>query len=80
MESAWDMDVHTNFGDIYVGGDFTDSLVVAGSVYPASGESDSYIIKYNSLGMFQWIWTCGSSEQDVCLSIATDAAGNCCFS
>lgn len=80
MESAWDMDVNTFSGDIYVCGDFTDSLVVDGSVYPASGESDSYIIKYNSLGMFQWIWTCGSSEQDVCLSIATDAAGNCCFS
>ncbi len=79
MERAWDLAVDYPQSDIFVSGEFTDSLTVDMVTYYGNGLSDCFIIKYNELGQVEWTKTFGSSEGDVCLSISVDASGNCYF-
>lgn len=75
MESAWDIitDLH---GNIYVTGSFTDSMRVGATTIYGSGLDDIFVVKYDSNGDFIWARSFGSSEEDVALSIATDAEEN----
>jgi len=79
MERSWDLAVDYGQSDIFVGGEFTDSLYINGVSYPSQGLSDGYLIKFNDSGQLQWVKTFGSIEEDVCLSIDVDDAGNCYF-
>jgi hypothetical protein len=79
MESAWDLAVDYGQGDIFVSGEYTDSLTIGGTTYQALGLSDCFIAKYDESGLLQWVKTFGSVEQDVCLSIDVDDDGNCYF-
>ena len=76
MERVWDMaaDAESN---IYITGDFADSLFVGGYSYPGFGLMDSYVMKYSPSGNLLWAYTFGSGAEDVPLSIDTDAQGNC---
>lgn len=42
----------------------------------SAGNSDSYLVKYNSSGTFQWARTWGTSNQDSTSDIAVDSDGN----
>jgi hypothetical protein len=82
MESAWDLAVDQDPvypQHIWVGGEFTDSLVVNGVSYISNGLSDCFVTKYGVEGQLQWVQVFGSTEPDICLSIASDIDGNCYF-
>ncbi|MDD4223499.1 MAG: hypothetical protein PHD87_02805 [Candidatus Cloacimonetes bacterium] len=82
MESAWDLAVHP-FDmfpqDIWVCGEFTDSLTLGGVSYPSQGLSDCFVAKFGTDGSLHWVRTFGSNDGDVALSIAADQYGNCYF-
>jgi len=76
MSRIWDItsDAQNN---IYVAGDFTDSLLVAANYLPGFGLADSFIAKYNSDGNLLWATSYGSTDEDVALGVGVDAMGNC---
>lgn len=82
MESAWDLAVHPYDSfpqEIWVCGEFTDSLTIGGVSYPSNGLSDCFVAKFGIDGTLHWVRTFGSNDGDVALSIAADADGNCYF-
>lgn len=46
------------------------------SMYPGSGLSDVFLLKYNQNGEFQWIRTAGGESYEEPYDIAIDASGN----
>ncbi len=44
-------------GKLYVGGDFPDTLVVDGNIFPQNGSKNFFISKYNNLGVREWTQT-----------------------
>lgn len=75
MERLWDISCDAS-SNIYVAGDFSDSLCVNGQTYHGYGLADSFVLKYNPAGELQWAQSFGSPAEDVALSIAADAEGN----
>ena len=75
MERVWDIGCDAS-SNIFITGDFSDSLYVNGQSYPALGLGDSYVIKYSPEGNFLWAKCFGSTNEDVALSVDTDSAGN----
>ncbi|MDD3143497.1 MAG: hypothetical protein PHG32_04815, partial [Candidatus Cloacimonetes bacterium] len=65
--------------DIWVCGEFTDSLTIGGGSYPSLGLSDCFVAKFGVDGSLHWVKTFGSTDGDVALSIAADLDGNCYF-
>ncbi len=76
MSRIWDItsDAQNN---IYVAGDFTDSLLVGSNYLPGYGLADSFIAKYSSDGELVWAKSYGSNDEDVALGVGVDALGNC---
>jgi hypothetical protein len=76
MERAWDIacDQESN---IFVAGEFSDTMLVNGVAYPCSGAPDSYVIKYSPSGDVLWVKTFASPNEDIALGVGTDASGNC---
>ncbi len=66
-------------GNVYVTGTFSSSHVIFGTdslpITP-SGYMDIFTVKYNSMGVEQWLRTAGDDNNDQGWSIATDPAGN----
>lgn len=82
LEAPWDLAVdasQSNAGEFYVGGEFSETLTVNGTDYPGMGLSDCFIIKYSAQGNVLWVRAVGSTEADICVSLAADASGNCYF-
>jgi hypothetical protein len=79
MERAWELATDAAGDHIWVGGEYSQSITVNGITYNAVGLADAYIAKYDSSGNVLWFKTFGSTEEDICLSVAADAAGNCYF-
>lgn len=79
MERAWELAADASGSHIWAGGEFSGSITVNGVNHPAVGLSDAFVAKYDSLGDLLWFRCLGSPEEDVCLSLAVDPAGNCYF-
>lgn len=75
-ERVWDIAADGE-SNIFVAGDFNDSLYVDGQSYPGFGLMDSYVMKYSPAGNLLWAKTFGSTGEDVALSVDTDLQGNC---
>lgn len=76
MERIWDIE-SDSASNIYVAGDYADSLVVNGQSYAGYGVTDSFVLKYSSAGTFLWARAFGSATEDSAISLATDPIGNC---
>ena len=76
MERVWDIETDAS-SNIYLIGDFADSLCVNGQSYAGYGVSDSFVMKFSSSGAFIWAQTFGSVAEDSAISVATDPLGNC---
>ncbi len=74
MSRIWDITSGAN-SDIYVCGDFTDSLRVNGSYLPGFGLADSFVICYEASGALQWAKSWGSTDEDVALGVGVDSFG-----
>lgn len=76
MDRVWDMALDP-LGNIYVTGEFVDTLQVGNIIIPGWGLSDIFVAKYTSNGVPVWAKAFGGTEGDVGISIDADAAGNC---
>jgi len=75
MERIWDMASDTD-DNIFIVGEFTDSLALDDCMLFGSGLTDSFVLKMNSGGEALWGACLSSTEEDVCLGVGTDAQGN----
>ena len=65
------------WGNVFMTGSFTGSLMTFGSLTVANkGLDDLFIAKYNESGNVLWAKSEGGSREDNCYSVATDGAGN----
>ena len=82
-DSSFDrgLDIAIDSSDnIYVTGYFMDTVNFGGGnvtvTDPSSGGSDLFVLKLNSSGEFQWVYTVGGSENDNGKGIDVDSSGN----
>lgn len=66
-------------GNVYVGGTFSGTVNfpgAKGSTSSTQGTLDAFLIKYNYLGVFQWVNTFGSTSDDSIYALCIDSADN----
>lgn len=64
-------------GNLYVTGHFiSTSINFGGTVLTNAGNWDSFIVKYNALGIVQWAKRIGGTNADWIYDITTDRSGN----
>ena len=70
-------------GNVYVTGRggavvtaFSSNGVAFGTTLTSSGGFDTFIVKYNTSGIVQWVARVGSTGDDTAYAIATDSSGN----
>lgn len=75
MERVWEIVADHN-GNLFLTGEFVDTLVVDGNEFPGAGLTDTYLIKLDSAGNLLWANTLISTNDNAGLGIGVDAAGN----
>jgi hypothetical protein len=72
-------------GNVYVTGQcgsgvvvtaFSSNGVAFGTTLPSSGNTDAFIVKYNTSGIVQWVARVASTAADIGYGIASDSSGN----
>ncbi len=63
-------------GDVYLTGNFADSVSFDGSTLVASGPEDAFIALYTSEGTLKWVRSGGGVGHDWGQSVAVDSEGN----
>ena len=63
-------------GNIYVTGEFTDTISIGTATLVSAGLEDVFVAKYDALGNFLWAISGGSSGTEIANSIKADALGN----
>lgn len=64
------------FGNVFVAGTFTGTVVVGKTTLSSNGSMDIFITKLNHTGTTVWTIQSGGPAKDVVTDIATDSAGN----
>ena len=65
------------YDNLYVAGNFTDTLTVAGSsLISNNGSSDLFLVKFNANSEFQWVKKFGGSDADAVEDLTADHLGN----
>jgi hypothetical protein len=62
--------------NVYVAGEFGGTITIGTANLISSGNSDLFISKFSSNGIFQWAVKAGGTSDDAASSIRTDANGN----
>ncbi|HLG33568.1 MAG TPA: T9SS type A sorting domain-containing protein [Bacteroidia bacterium] len=62
--------------NIYVAGEFEDTLTIGTATLISAGASDIFLARYNSAGTLQWAVRAGGTGLDAASSIGTDGGGN----
>lgn len=68
---AWGLTMD-NAGKIYIGGEFNDALIFAGSQLSTTGSSDVFVACYDSLGTELWAKKAGGNYEDRARGIGSD--------
>ena len=63
-------------GNILLTGIFSQTVDFGGGTVSSEGEFDFFVLKLNSAGAYQWVYTAGSNNDDEGLSIDTDSNNN----
>jgi hypothetical protein len=63
-------------GNVYICGDFNGTTKFCEESFTSAGESDFFLAKYNSSGVFQWANRGGSTGDDWCTNLAIDKNDN----
>lgn len=64
-------------GNCYVAGTISGDVAIENSNVISTGGKDAFIAKYNLKGDLLWTLQGGGIEDDECMTITTDAGGNC---
>ena len=69
-----------NSSNVYFTGYYSDTLTFENSFLPNTGNSDIYLAKYNSSGVFQWVKNAGGNAEDggFGLQVLTDGSAYLC--
>ncbi len=69
--------ITTDFdGNIFIAGEFEDSVIVGGTQVNAIGYYDVYLAKFDASGNSQWVETGGGIFDERAFSLTTDPSGN----
>ena len=74
FDGGRDIDVDSS-GNVYVTGYFDTNVDFGGGAVISSGK-DIFVIKLDSDGNFQWVYTAGGTGGDLARAITTDSSGN----
>ena len=78
-------DSNTDFGwaletdssnNSYITGYFQDTVNFGGGNITSAGNKDVFVLKLNSSGVFQWVYTAGGTDEDVSYGLDIDSSGN----
>ncbi|MBX3042259.1 MAG: choice-of-anchor D domain-containing protein [Candidatus Kapabacteria bacterium] len=64
------------YGNIYVTGQFTETINVEGKILTSEGKEDIFIAKFSPDGELEWLTKLGGPESDVANEIEVDFFGN----
>lgn len=64
-------------GNCYVAGTISGDVAIENTTLTSAGGKDACIVKYNSKGNLMWTLQGGGPADDDCMTITTDAGGNC---
>ncbi len=64
-------------GNSYVAGSISGEVMFGNTKITSAGNKDACIAKYSSKGELMWVTQGGGTENDECMTISTDATGNC---
>lgn len=76
LDRAWDMALDSQ-GNIYITGEFVDTLQIGNIIIPGRGLTDVFITKFDTQGNVLWAKVFGGTGSETGLGIDTDAFGNC---
>lgn len=62
--------------DIYIGGNYSDTLLISGQMVVSNGGRDMVLIKYDSQGTLEWASSAGGTELDELNGLELDIQGN----
>lgn len=65
-----------NNGDVYITGYFENTINFGTTTQTTAGNTDIFVIKYNSFGSFQWGQSAGGINMDIGYGITIDTIGN----
>jgi hypothetical protein len=75
LDRVWDIALDTQ-GNIYVTGEFVDTLQAGNLIVNGFGLSDIFVVKYSPQGNPIWAKAFGGIDGDIGLGVDTDLAGN----
>jgi hypothetical protein len=64
-------------GNVYIAGSISGEVSLEKSKVTSVGEKDACVAKYDTKGTLMWVIQGGGEEEDGCMSISSDQAGNC---
>jgi len=77
-ERIWDIKAGKS-GNIFITGEFSDTLEIGNKKFPSEGLSDLFLAKFDPEGNLVWMKTYGSHNEDIAIAIGTDQHENCYF-
>ena len=68
--------VHDSLGNLYIAGNFTDSVSFGETILTAQGKNDIFLVKYTKDGKVIWAKSAGSTGNDYPSTLAISPDGN----
>jgi len=65
-----------NNDNVYIAGSFRGVINFGSGIIVSEGDFDDYIVKLNSNGTFQWVYTYGGNSDDILYDIEIDSNSN----
>ena len=75
MDYGWALETDSS-NNSYITGYFQDTVNFGGGNITSAGNRDVFVLKLNSSGVFQWVYTAGSTEDDYSYGLDIDSSGN----
>ena len=75
MDYGWALETDSS-NNSYITGYFQDTVNFGGGNITSVGNRDMFVLKLNSSGVFQWVYTAGGTEADYSYGLDIDSSGN----
>ena len=75
MDYGWALETDSS-NNSYITGYFQDTVNFGGGNITSVGNRDVFVLKLNSSGVFQWVYTAGGTEDDYSYGLDIDSSGN----
>ena len=75
VDYPWGVDFDSA-GNAYITGGFSNTVDFGGGNITSAGSQDIFVLKLNSSGVYQWVYTVGDSDTDFGWALETDSSNN----